>query len=76
MVISELKTEKREPNIFVKDLRTNQTLRQYKAPFIPLEGTKEWGFRKNKHCLFDDLLCISSCYRHHTLLKGASIPQK
>lgn len=30
--------KKTEPNIFVKDLRTNQTLRQYKAPFVPLEG--------------------------------------
>lgn len=30
--------KKTEPNIFVKDLRTNQTLREYKAPFVPLEG--------------------------------------
>jgi hypothetical protein len=25
-------------NIFIKDLRTNDTLSQYKAPFVPLEG--------------------------------------
>lgn len=29
---------KAESNIFVKDLRTNSTLREYKAPFVPLEG--------------------------------------
>jgi hypothetical protein len=27
-----------EKNIFIKDKRTNETFREYKAPFIPLEG--------------------------------------
>lgn len=26
-------------NVFIKDLRTGEVFRQYKAPFVPLEGT-------------------------------------
>jgi hypothetical protein len=31
-------TNSTKTNIFIKDLRTNDTLSQYKAPFVPLEG--------------------------------------
>jgi hypothetical protein len=46
-----------EPNIFVKDLRTNQTLRQYKAPFIPLEGTKN-GVKGKINIVFLTTCCV------------------
>lgn len=48
---------KTEPNIFVKDLRTNQTLRQYKAPFIPLEGTKN-GVSGKINIVFLTTCCV------------------
>ena len=61
--------KKSESNIFVKDLRTNQTLRQYKAPFVPLEGAGNGISGKisirlfSTCCIFPQVSGIPPCER-------------
>lgn len=56
-----------EPNIFIKDLRTNQTFREYKAPFVPEAGASNGisGTIKIKIfttcCLYDPNSGIPPC---------------
>lgn len=56
-------------NIFIKDLRTNETFREYKAPFVPTEGAANGisGTIRVKIfttcCIYDPLTGIPPCER-------------